>query len=257
MSTKGFMYVAGLEIDPDLFSDLLLRAKGNRTMRDFAALCGVSASTISRIAGKSNTRGSSVDVLRAIAEHSADSAVTFEALLQANGYSRVELVMSEEPVYKGSPPPGERPGAAVKGQVSRRLHKAAADRVALYKEALQKELLEGDVSFGPGVKDRYDFIAETDDLPDGLKGWAFFILEAEPEDVYARYYIKQEYLNIFYRLYTLQPGEKHLKYTVLMKQKKAFEELCSLFRDGEVRDPFSIMLIDERWKRVVTEFVPK
>ena len=42
-----------------------------------------------------------------------------------------------------------------------------------------------------------------------------------------------------------------------MKQKKAFEELRSLFRDGEVRDPFSIMLIDERWKRVVTEFVPK
>ena len=76
-------------------------------------------------------------------------------------------------------------------------------------------------------------------------------MEVDPDDVY------EEYLKMFRILYTLQPGEQHLKYTVIMKQKKSFDRLCSMFRGDLIRDPFSIMLVSEETKTIVTEFVPK
>ena len=252
MSSTKYLYVAGQKLDPELFSDLLLRAKGKeRTLTEFAKLCNVSGSTLSRIVNKGNTRASTVDLLQAIAENTADSTVTFAALMYANGYSRVEMVETDEPDARGRPEKRNLPEAVVRGQVHRRMHKAMQYDAALYREILKKNLFDGNVSFQAGEEDHYSFIIETDFLPDKLIGWAFYILELDPANVY------EEYLKIYRRLYMLQPGEHHLKYTIIMKQKKAFDKLCALFRNDQIRDPFSIMLIDDKEKTVVTEFVPK
>ena len=252
MNATKFLYVAGRKMDPNLFSDLLLRAKGaDRTLTEFAGLCHVSTSTLSRIVNKGNTRASTVDLLRAIAENTADNSVTFAALMQANGYSRVEMVETDQPDFLRQPKQRNLPAASVRGQVHRRMYKANLDAAGIYSEILQSSLFDGSATFRTGEKVKYSFIAETDHLPEGLNGWAFDILEVDPDGVY------EEYLKIFRRLYMLQPGDHHLKYTIIMQQEKTFGKLCSLFRNDEIRDPFSIMLIDEKKKTIVTEVVPK
>lgn len=76
------------EIDKDAFADLLLSAKGGRTMKDFADICGVNPSTFTRIIQRTNKGASSTELLRAIAEHAVSgSGVTIEALAHANGYT--------------------------------------------------------------------------------------------------------------------------------------------------------------------------
>ena len=70
---------------------LLKKAKGGgRSMRQFAAECGVSQSTFSRMANQVFTDASSEKVLRAIAEHAdPESGVTLDALMAANGMAKI------------------------------------------------------------------------------------------------------------------------------------------------------------------------
>ena len=77
-------------VDKDLFAELLVAAKGNRTMKAFAEACGVQPSTFTRIAKKQNKGASSMLMLQAIAENaSEDCDVTIAKLAEANGYELV------------------------------------------------------------------------------------------------------------------------------------------------------------------------
>lgn len=74
-------------IDKEAFAELLLKAKGERTMKAFAEVCGVNPSTFTRILQRSNKGASSQELLEAIAKNAApNSGVTLEALAKANGY---------------------------------------------------------------------------------------------------------------------------------------------------------------------------
>ncbi len=70
----------------EALSQLVLRAKGSRSMNEFANECEVNTSTISRIINMKNTTACSDDVLVSISK-AADpsSGVTLEKLLAANG----------------------------------------------------------------------------------------------------------------------------------------------------------------------------
>lgn len=74
-------------IDKDRFADLLLAAKGERTMQEFAKACNVNPSTFTRIMQKTNKGASSPELLEAIAQNAAsESGVSIDALAEANGY---------------------------------------------------------------------------------------------------------------------------------------------------------------------------
>lgn len=76
------------EVDKDAFADLLVAAKGGRTMKDFAIACGVNPSTFTRIVQKANKGSSSPELLKAIAENASKACgITLEQLAQANGYT--------------------------------------------------------------------------------------------------------------------------------------------------------------------------
>ena len=70
---------------------MLLLAKGDRTMQEFARDCGANPSTFTRIMQKANKGASSPELLEAIAENAAaESGVTLNALAEANGYVLTE-----------------------------------------------------------------------------------------------------------------------------------------------------------------------
>lgn len=88
MKEKKLIFRKTHDIDKDAFAELLLAAKGGRTMKDFAASCGVNPSTFTRIIQRTNKGASSTELLEAIAEHAAPNCgVTIEALAKANGYT--------------------------------------------------------------------------------------------------------------------------------------------------------------------------
>lgn len=78
------------EIDKDKFAELVVAAQGNRSLRSFAAACGVYASTLTRIIQKANKGASSPELIESIAENAdPKSGVTIELLANANGYSLI------------------------------------------------------------------------------------------------------------------------------------------------------------------------
>ena len=83
----GTKYIRYSNANKEKFAELLERAKGERTMKEFAEECGVNPSTFSRIYNKVNKGASSIKLIKSIADHAApDSKVTFDMLMEANGY---------------------------------------------------------------------------------------------------------------------------------------------------------------------------
>lgn len=88
MKKKNYIFRKTHEIDKEKFASLLMAAKGGRTMKDFAEMCGANPSTFTRITQMANKGASSTELLEAIATHAApESGVTIEALAEANGYT--------------------------------------------------------------------------------------------------------------------------------------------------------------------------
>lgn len=76
------------DMDKEQFATLLRLAKGGRTYKDFAELCGVNPSTFTRIIQQVNKGSSSPELLEAIAKQAVpNSNVTLESLAFANGYT--------------------------------------------------------------------------------------------------------------------------------------------------------------------------
>lgn len=85
---KRYIFTKTHELDKEKFAELLLAAKGGRTMKDFADLCKANPSTFTRIVQKVNKGASSQELIEAIAKHAdPKSGVTLEALADANGYA--------------------------------------------------------------------------------------------------------------------------------------------------------------------------
>ena len=103
MRKKSYIFTKTHEVDKDKFAELLLAAKGSRTMKDFADLCGANPSTFTRIIQKTNKGASSTELIEAIAEHAAPkSKVTIEALADANGYTvREDIGLKVDELLRG------------------------------------------------------------------------------------------------------------------------------------------------------------
>lgn len=90
-------YIRTGKADLEMLSQLVLQAKGSRSMNDFANACEVNTSTISRIINMKNTTACSDEVLVAISK-AADpsSGVTLEQLLAANGMVKLVPAGTED-----------------------------------------------------------------------------------------------------------------------------------------------------------------
>lgn len=77
------------DFDRKLFSDLLQRAKGNRSLNDFAKQSGVNSGYLSRLIRGERPNPPSADVIKRIAS-AARGGVTLEDLMAAAGYLEVD-----------------------------------------------------------------------------------------------------------------------------------------------------------------------
>lgn len=103
MKKKKYIFTKTHEVDKEKFAELLLAAKGGRTMKDFADLCSANPSTFTRIVQKVNKGASSQELIEAIAEHAdPKSGVTVEALADANGYTaRQDIGLKIDELLRG------------------------------------------------------------------------------------------------------------------------------------------------------------
>ena len=82
-------YIKVREPDKDKLAELLLAAIGNRTRQQFAELCKVNPSTITRILQKTNKGSSSAELMCSIAENADPAAeITLDQLMEANGMAK-------------------------------------------------------------------------------------------------------------------------------------------------------------------------
>ena len=79
--------------DMETLADLTKRAKGDeRSINEFARVCGVSPSTISRLINKKNTTPNKDSLIKAIADNAVpESGVTLDMLLQAHGLEKISV----------------------------------------------------------------------------------------------------------------------------------------------------------------------
>lgn len=92
-------YARSKRADAEALSQLVLAAKGNMTMKKFANKCGVNTSTISRIINMKMETVCSDEVILAISENAAaESGVTLEALLAANGMVKLVPDITGRPI---------------------------------------------------------------------------------------------------------------------------------------------------------------
>lgn len=85
---KNYVFRKTHDVNKEKFAQLLLAAKGGRTMKDFADICGANPSTFTRIVKQANKGASSPELLEAIAQNAAsNSNVTLQDLADANGYT--------------------------------------------------------------------------------------------------------------------------------------------------------------------------
>ena len=111
--------------DMETLADLTKRAKGDeRSINEFARVCGVSPSTISRLINKKNTTPNKDSLIKAIADNAVpESGVTLDMLLQAHGLEKISVYEGKErkseSVYRGCKAPGRRAGSCASLRPSR------------------------------------------------------------------------------------------------------------------------------------------
>lgn len=245
-------------------AELTDRAKGTRTVTEFAAQCGVNVSTMSRIINGKISSPISDELLVAIAANAdPDSGVSFEALLNAHG-----LKLSDE-----------QSNSLMHDLQHLLLHKIAelgistdaegkttfAGRGESKMEQNAREIIQNDlltkgfkvavgreVDLLEGVMFPYiaDFVIETDALEgDGLVKWAFDVVGNPTRNIVGHLD------RIFSSAYLDSPSDKGLKITIATFDKPSFYRLMDELKGRTLRDCVSVMLLNARERCVQHEFI--
>lgn len=239
------------EPDKQALAALLNRARGDRTLKEFAGLCHVNPSTLTRIVKQTNRGSSTLELIEAIADNAApESGVTLDALLNANGYTRIYSV-SSTPAYTSHVEAMAR-NAILNGLLLRN----AEVHLENTKYRISKSM-----SFQPDIQIRTDlfgddrriwvlevlppFIRTQADLSSrGGEGWT------------AR--VKQKALQTISRfsLFGAQASEEQTpaRYSIVTTEKQAFNLLVEEFHDTLVPVALSLILVDTELGLVDDEF---
>lgn len=239
------------EPDKRALAALLNRAKGDRTMKEFAGLCGVNPSTLTRIMQQTNRGSSTLELITAIADNAApESGVTFDALLTANGYTRI-YSPSSMPAY------ASHVEAMARNAILNGLLLRTAD-VHLENARCQ---ISKSMSFQPDIQIRTDLFGEKQCV------WALEVLppfirmqsdlsSREGTDWIAR--VKQKALQTISRLslFGVQASEEQTpaRYSIVTTEKQVFSLLVEEFHDMLVPVALSLIMVDTELGIVDDEF---
>ena len=262
-------YVRVSEPNKEELARLTALAKGEcRSLREFAAACGVSTSTLSRIINlKSESDTPNSDLLIAAIAENADpkSGVTLSMLLDAHGIAPMILANIDSGEIGSSVVISSNKtvsndiiltdGNILKGSKNYNL------REEVCREILQNELLYKKYDVSVDIRKnivfktdklRYvaDFVFETNALEEsGLKLWAFDVHNGTMRP------LMHKLSWIFGMSYLDSLSNKKMKFSLITTEEKAFEDAKQRFVDVCIPDVISIIYIDLNKRRVVDEFI--
>ena len=264
METSKINYVKVSAPDQDKLAELTLAAIGARTKQQFAMLCGVQPSTISRLINKSNKGASTEELILAIAKNAAPgSGVTLEALMEANGMAPVSSQVGM-PTYKRI--------SAYYDRFSMRHFEAAVQSV-VFEELLSRgaEVNVGNIRYeiSKTLTIRPDILIFTDILGGEEKQvWLFEVLMpyairySNPEtgklDGHRKMNIKQQVFQKISRYTFLSMNRIELfrpkRFSIITSEKEIFDLLIDEFSEMRVPTGITFILVDMDSSRIVDEF---
>lgn len=262
--------------DADKLAELVERAIGKRTAKEFADACGVNASTISRILNKKLSGPCSDELIVAIAANAAPgSGVEFSDLLKAHGVEEKQITswsgtitlkhdvrdylrswdrakLMKKVALLGSRKDESEDSETISGYGSI-VERNAAEIIQLNILDLGASVAirKGQKSMGKEMSPYYpDFVIETNVLcADGLSAWAFdIVMDSHIEASNRLYYLlAKSYLN--------NPASKGYRMTLATFNPDIFFRYLEEVKGKVVRDSISIMLLNSMTRKVDYEYV--
>ena len=265
-------YIRTGKADLEALSQLVLSAKGSRSMNDFANDCEVNTSTISRIINMKNTTACSDEVLVAVSKAAdPESGVTLEQLLAANGMVKLVPAGTEGAVVSPTQIIFGLTDAVEEKQiesVSNELLKGARQYFSesrleeSCRESLQNSFLLGGYSvellpynkmdWPRNRQFRGDFAIRTNALQEEGIGIWLFDCKSYTTGI-GRGTIGQ--MNrLFGMAYMDSPREHGIKVSIVVDHSIMIEQARDYYAGYKIKDYFSFILIDPADRRVIDEF---
>ena len=265
-------YIRTGKADLETLSQLVLRAKGSRSMNDFAKECEVNTSTISRIINMKNTTACSDDVLMAISKAAdPESGVTLEQLLMANGMVKLvpagtegAVVSPTQIVFGLADIAEEKQIESVSNELLQGARKYLSESrlEENCRESLQNSLLLGGYSvellpynkmdWPRNRQFRGDFAIRTNALQEeGIDIWLF---DCKSYTAGIGRGTIGQMNRLFGMAYMDSPREHGLKVSIVVDHSIMIEQARDYYAGYKIRDYFSFVLIDSADRRVIDEF---
>lgn len=243
--------------DNAAFAELVKKAIGpDRTVSEFAEICGVSPSTISRIVKNQFKTPSSDVVIKAIADNADPvGGVDADSLLRASGRAPIQLdgpthVFVNAPTDAGK---SKLLAEVVTGRKGEPLNNIIA------RETIQNALLSAGhgikVSPGeniisiPGLRYKADFCIDLDSGEDlGFDKWAFDACLASVRP------ITHKLSWIFGAAYLDSTRDRRIKVSLVVSDPNDFDNTKKTFSNIKIHDLVSVVLIDPRAQIIIDEF---
>lgn len=225
-------------------------AKGDRTVREFAELCGVSAATISRVINQQMNAPMADNLLIQICRNAPkDSGVTQDLMLIANGMQPIKMdtTLSQDKLNK------------VVENINRRASRDGSLVERICRETLQNELLikghslkivkESGIFNLQGFRYRADFVFETDAYEAvGISNWCFDVVTGLQNGFNRRLDM------IFSACYLHQVSEQGKKISLVFTEEQAYNQYKKQVENLCIDDYVSLILIDPTAHSVTEEF---
>lgn len=243
--------------DNAAFAELVKKAIGpDRTVSEFAEICGVSPSTMSRIVKNQFKTPSSDVVIKAIADNADPvGGVDADALLRASGRAPIQLDGSTQVICTTPTEAGESKHLAevVTGRKGEPLNNIIA------RETIQNALLSAGygikVSPGeniistPGLRYIADFCIDLNlDEDLGFDKWAFDACLASIRP------ITHKLSWIFGAAYLDSTRDRRIKVSLVVSDLNDFDYTRKTFSNFKIHDLVSVVLIDPKAQIVIDEF---
>ena len=268
-------YIRVKQSDNELIAELIMKAKGDRSLTEYAKACEVSTSTLSRIVNNKTTSPSTDKLIYRLAEHAApDSGVTFDDFVEAHGLAPIlfnvtgeddETVVniSTETVYKN---PYDKVDweKTISSEIKKEYGSARGLAEELAREIVQNHLISSGYSLkiSPSRniicstdKFRYlaDFVYDTDAHKDiGLSKWAFDVRIGKKRP------LMHKLSWMFGASYVDSIRDNGIKLTLVITDADDFYDTKEILASMKILDDISIMLIDLNERKVIEEYdIPK
>lgn len=243
--------------DNAAFAELVKKAIGpDRTVSEFAEICGVSPSTMSRIVKNQFKTPSSDVVIKAIADNADPvGGVDADALLRASGRAPIQL---EGPTHVFVTAPTEAGKSKLLAEVVTGRKGEPINNI-IARETIQNALLSAGhgikVSPGeniisiPGLRYKADFCIDLDlDEDLGFDKWAFDACLASVRP------ITHKLSWIFGAAYLDSTRDRRIKVSLVVSDLNDFDYTKKTFSNIKIHDLVSVVLIDPKAQIVIDEF---